>query len=453
MAKVDSLKERRSLPRTPAPFPTEVSPGIMGETVNLSETGLCLALEKPLIFSRIISFQINLPFSKPLESHGELIWTRDFAKNDRYLCGVQFLRLNDDKVSILREAIFKFKFLNTDFISLTKNLRFSLLNLKKRFDQFDAANKREEKRIKFVEKNKPQVYAKLTEYFNSLWEIVKDFHGEKYILHQRYCQKMLWYLLHEVVEINRYIRQKPLGYDGDFIIMNYFYDFYNKYLGDSSYEMLINSYTCNIPIASSVVKRKNFLKQKILEALKLKEPVRILSVGSGPVRELIELVQEGKITKLLYFDCLDFDKKALDYVRKEVEKIEPGKRLYLHLRLINKNLLDLIRVKGIEQEPKKYNFIYSAGVLDYLPNRFASRMLTTLYKFLDSKSILVICNADKNFATHRMYYEVLGKWVLKYRTKDELLKWAEDIQDAKEIKFENLGEKNPFLFLSLKKPS
>ena len=71
----------------------------------------------------------------------------------------------------------------------------------------------------------------------------------------------------------------------------------------------------------------------------------ILSVGSGSVRELIELVQEGRIIKPLYFDCLDFDKKALDYVRREIEKIDPEKRSHLHLRLINRNLLDIIRVK------------------------------------------------------------------------------------------------------------
>ncbi|MEA3560653.1 MAG: PilZ domain-containing protein, partial [Candidatus Omnitrophota bacterium] len=134
MDKIDSLKERRLLPRIPVLFPIKVSPGIIGETVNLNETGLCLALEKPIISARILSVQIDLPFPQPFEFQGELIWTQDFAKNNRYLCGVQFLKLSDDKLSILRDAMLKSKSLNRDFISLTKKLRLLLLNFKKRFD-------------------------------------------------------------------------------------------------------------------------------------------------------------------------------------------------------------------------------------------------------------------------------------------------------------------------------
>ena len=60
---------------------------------------------------------------------------------------------------------------------------------------------------------------------------------------------------------------------------------------------------------------------------------------------------------------------------------------------------------------------------------------------------------DKDFVSHRVYYETLGEWVLNYRTKEELLIWTKDIQDAKDVKSENPGEKNCFLFLSLRKSS
>ena len=450
---LDSLKERRCFTRIPAPFPAEVSGRIMGETVNLSETGLCLALERPLLSTRTISVQIDLPFpSSSFKSQVKIIWAQPLAKNNRFPCGVHFLRLNKEEAFILREALVKYELLNSNFVFLTERLRSSLFNLKSRFDRFDAVNKGEKKRIKFIERNKPEVYAELTEHFEKAWEIVKNFNKEEYSLHQRYYQKMLRYLLRDSIEINRFIHQKPLGYAGDFMIMNYFYDFHNRYLGNSSYEKLINFYTCNIPIARSVVRRKDFFKQRILEILHSKNPARVLSVGSGPGRELVELAQEGKIAKPLYFDCLDFDKEALDYVGNEIEKIKPEKRSYLHLRLINRNLLGLIRPKRIENELQEYDLIYSSGVFDYLTNRIAAKVIETLYKLLDKGATLIVTNADKDGASHRVYYEIVGEWGLNHKTEEEMLNWAKNTQNAN-IKFENLDEKNSFLFLSLRRTS
>ena len=454
MDKIDSLKERRILPRIPVTFPSEVSGRIVGETVNLSETGLCLALERPLLSTRTISVQIDLPFPAFfLKSQVKIIWAQSLAKNNRFLCGVHFLRLKKEESFILREALVKYKFLNSKFVFLIERLRSSLFNLKSRFDRFDAVNKGEKKRIKFIEKNKPQVYAKLDEYFKKAWKITKNFNKEEYSSHQRYYQKMLGYLLRDSIEINNFSYQKPLGYAGDFILINYFYDFCNKYLGVSLYEKLINFYTCNIPIAHSVIRRKDFFKKKLLEMLDSKNPARVLSVGSGPCRELLELLQEGRIKSPLYFDCLDFDKQALDYVRNEIEKIEPEKKSYFHLGLINKNLLSLIRPKKIESELQKYDLIYSSGVFDYLSNRVAKRMMENLYKLLNRGSMLIVTNADKDGASHRVYYEMLTEWVLNHRTKEEILNWTKDLQNVRDIKFVNLDEKNSFLFLSLRKLS
>jgi SAM-dependent methyltransferase len=142
--------------------------------------------------------------------------------------------------------------------------------------------------------------------------------------------------------------------------MSYIYDFHNKYLGDSSYGKLINFYTCNIPISTSVVKRKNFFKKKILEILHSRTFPKVLSVGSGPARELLELIREARLVKPLYFDCLDFEKRALDYIQTELQKIESKKKSYLHIGFINKNILDLIKDEKIENAFKKYDLVYAS---------------------------------------------------------------------------------------------
>jgi len=193
--------------------------------------------------------------------------------------------------------------------------------------KYHPKNLDEKDRINFIKAEEKEIFGKLDMYFNNTWEIARNFTEEEYDFHQKYSRRMLWPLLRDPVETNRLVCEKPLGYAGDFIIMNYIYDFHNKYLGSSSYEKLINFYTCNIPISTSVVKRKDFFKKKILEVLGSRRFPNVLSVGSGPTRELLELVREAKIVKPLYFDCLDFEKKALEYIQTELQKIESENKL------------------------------------------------------------------------------------------------------------------------------
>jgi len=448
--KADFLKERRVFPRVSVLFPVDVSTDNAGETINLSETGLCLTLEKPVASSKAFSIQLNLPLLAPLQSQVEIIWTRHYFKDGKHVCGVRFSKLNKETASLLREAILKSKNLDRNFMYSTSEFRSKISNLKKRFDNFDANNEDQNRQNSFIERNKENIFSTLDEHFNKTWGVLKSIDEKRINLHNEYYKKMLWGLLRDFSEINRHICQKPLGYPGDYIIMNYFYDFYNKYLGNSSYERLLNSYTCNIPIARSVVKRKNFFKKAIAETLNEKMEANVLNVGSGPARELIELIREGKITKRLNFDCLDFEQKALDFIGKELEGIKPEKKNYLTSRLINRNLMDLIHGKDTGQSVKKYDFIYSAGLFDYLPDRVAKRLLTYLCNLLASNSRLIICNADKENVSLRPYYETLGEWYLKYRTKQEMLNLVVDIRDVKKVEFTNQDEQNLFLFLSVK---
>jgi extracellular factor (EF) 3-hydroxypalmitic acid methyl ester biosynthesis protein len=452
--KINAVKERRDSVRISIPFPVEVSGRVIGKTINLSEGGLCLALEKPMSSARIITTYIDLPFSKTLlKTQGKIIWSYPFAKDNRYFCGINFLKLTEKEILVLKEALFKYRLLNSSFIFLTENLRSFLFSIKKEFDQTDILKRSEESKIKFIEKRKRQVYEELDGYFHKLWEIIKEFDEEEYLLHQKYYQKMLGYLLLDLVEINRVIYQRPLGYPGDFFIMNYFYDFCEKYLGNSSYTKLLNNYTCNIPIAKDVVDRKDFFKQKIEEVINEKSFARVLSVGSGPARELIELVKEGKVLKPLFFDCVDSEEKALDYIRTEIGKIDPVKRQHLRLRLINRNLLLLLKLKNAEREFGKYDFIYSSGMFDYLSDKISKKMVENLYKLLDNSSSLIVSNANKDIGDHRAYYEMLGNWMLIQRQEVDMLDWVRGVGGASDIEFLNSEKKKSFLFLSIIKPS
>lgn len=445
------MEERRESLRFPAIFPVATPEGVLGETVNIDKKGVCLKLEKDLSHTFSLSFRIELPFASLSNLYLNLVWKdlKLFPTEGRFLCGGYFLNLDKKEEPILEEAISKYIYLEPDFLKLTHELRIFLLTFKRKCDRFDVLNKKEEKQIEFLEKNKLQLYPILNEHFKKTWEITKYIDKEKYKLHQNYYQKMLSPLLKDTVETNRIVCDKPFGYSGDYLIISYFYNFHNQYLGNSSYERLINSYTCNIPIASAVVERKDFLKELILKVVNAKEAPKILSIGSGPARELIELLEEEKITKSLYFDCLDFERRTSVYLRREIEKIESKRKKHLQLRFIYKNILELIRNNENRDLFDDYDLIYSTGVFDYLSFKIAKRMVEELYQLLNVKSNLVITNVKKEETDHRPYYEMFGGWHLHYRNKEELLSWTENIKAR--VRFEPISEKNSFLFLNIEK--
>ncbi|MCX5705749.1 MAG: PilZ domain-containing protein [Candidatus Omnitrophica bacterium] len=442
------LRERRKAERISFAFPARASTGVMGEVVNFSRTGVRLALEKPLVSTRTMPIEIDFPFSSHLSSYVEIIWNRPDPENNRYLCGARFLRLKNNEEAVLSEAINRINTLNPSFVFLTDKMRDWLVDFKVKCDQFDLMYPQGVERIQFAEKNQLNLEMTLDTHFKNIWRCVENIVPEDYAVHLRYYWNMLGFYLVDLIEICRFVRSKPLGYAGDFMLMNYFYDYFDQYLGGSSYEMLINSYTCNIPIAYSVVERKEFFKQKILEILERKDSVRILSVASGSARELTELVEEGRINKPLYFDCLDVESEAFEYIKNTLQEIRSENKNNLHIRFLKEDFLDLVKGKDIHNLSEKYDFIYSSGLFDYLTDRMVKRLIVHLFGLLEDSASLVITNARKDDC-HRAYYEMLGGWKLIHRSDKEVFDWQNEIKENCTAELVHLKTRKPFMFLML----
>ncbi|MBD3264182.1 MAG: hypothetical protein GF375_03660 [Candidatus Omnitrophica bacterium] len=442
------IREKRKAERISFSFPVQILHDIRGETVNFSRSGLRLALEKPLTSARTVPVRIDFPFSSPLNSHAEIVWTDKDFYNNRHLCGLRFLRLSRNETRILKEAINNYRTLDSKFVILTDKLRSWLIDLRAKFDSFDFLHTNEEERIEFVRKNYSYAATVLTEHFRNVGEIAGTFDNEKYCLHQNYYRNMLRFLLLDLIEINRFIYRKPLGYAGDFLIMNYFYDFYDKYIGGSSYEKLINSYTCSIPVAYSVVERKNFFKQKILEILQRDSAGRILSIASGSARELIELLREGKITRPLCFDCFDFENETFRYIQNKLEEIPPEKKKNLRIRFIKENFFEFMKGKPSQGLFSNYEFIYSCGLCDYLNEKMVRSLIRYFFPFLSLGGELILTNVKKD-DDYRAYYEMLGGWKLTHRSEEEIRAWTKVVEEPHRTELIGLESKIPFMFLIL----
>lgn len=228
---------------------------------------------------------------------------------------------------------------------------------------------------------------------------------------------------------------KPLGYSGDYLIIEKMYRFHkntnpNYIKWDEFFHWL--------PAASAVINRKELavnLLQK-LNQKNQKEKYRVLILGSGPateVNEYMESVTENK----LYFDLVDFDQRAVEHATAKNQK-------YLeYITFHNKNVL--------RYSPEgTYDLIWSAGLFDYFQDKLFIRLLKRFSCCLSGNGEMIIGNFNISNPSKKIM-EVLGDWYLYHRSEELLKSFAMEagIQPENiEIFSEPLGIN---LFMKIKK--
>lgn len=335
-----------------------------------------------------------------------------------------------------------------DFVDLVRQALELIETLKSRFDAFDASNPTQSQQDEFIQKSKKSTFSDLDKIFIGIWDAYLSLPEDRRRSYQLYLQKTLNPILVEPVQFNHHVYHKPLGYAGDFMMMERIYDYHgdSAYCGASSFERLINNYTCNIPVSGSNIARKNYLKEKIVRSvLDASEEVvpRILSIACGPAREIIELSAEIAINRPIQFKCLDLEKRALDHVRASVSNLPGEARRNLHIEYFHENLINLIRSKSLQRTLAEQDLIYAFGIYDYLNDKIAGRFTKTLFELLRPGGALVICNISSEHESHRGYYELLGEWNMIYRTRAQMMDLTKDFGERAKIALEQpAGHKN-----------
>ncbi len=118
---------------------------------------------------------------------------------------------------------------------------------------------------------------------------------------------------------------KPLGYSGDFEMMNIIYR--NEYVGDSLFGKCLHAYWLGHPEAKAVRNRSRYLYGILLRVIRdgAGAPLKIGSIACGPSREvqmLIESsVEQGLDLSNCEFHLLDQDENALKHAHEELSEI------------------------------------------------------------------------------------------------------------------------------------
>jgi extracellular factor (EF) 3-hydroxypalmitic acid methyl ester biosynthesis protein len=212
---------------------------------------------------------------------------------------------------------------------------------------------------------------------------------------------------------------KPLGYAGDFEMMNMVYR--NESLGDTLFGRSLSRMVLDSEAGQAVRHRAPYLAGKIGAAVARRaadRPVRILSVAAGPAMELQLLLREDATllrAGQTEIALLDQDAGALSHAREHIHALAGQAAVPVTLSCLNTSIRKVI-TDGLEGS---YDLIYSAGLFDYLRDRTARAAAARLVAALAPGGQAVIGNFAAANPT-RPLMELFLDWPLHHRSADDL---------------------------------
>jgi len=154
---------------------------------------------------------------------------------------------------------------------------------------------------------------------------------------------------------------------------------------------------------------KKLLKIEIENANR--DTVKILSLGSGSARGVIEVIKEyrDESRKTLFAVLVDKDPYAIEYSRNlaSTEKIEESIKYYLNK--IDESI-DITK----KEDPQ---IIEMVGILDYLKDKKVINILNNIFDVLKSGSRLITCNINCNF--EEKFIRKTVKWKMIHRKPED----------------------------------
>ena len=206
----------------------------------------------------------------------------------------------------------------------------------------------------------------------------------------------------------RWSFQKPRGYSGDAMLIDYLYKLKSCDIGDSYVGRELHALVTNTGSVQALRWRSHHIAEEIqiLQAQKGRK-IDVISVASGHLRELAYISDANQ--KINRFVCIDQDKQSNALVRTTYSQ-------HPFLEVIDESINYIIKRK---LEGQAFDFIYSAGLFDYLNDKVASRMIEVLYTNLRPGGTMIIPNYLKGI-TEKAYMDTFMKWNLIYRDEADM---------------------------------
>jgi extracellular factor (EF) 3-hydroxypalmitic acid methyl ester biosynthesis protein len=249
-------------------------------------------------------------------------------------------------------------------------------------------------------------------------------------------------------------QQKPLGFAGDYEMVNMMVRSPDE--GSSIFGKILNRYALSLPPVVAHRNRLAHLRRRLSEEIRRchiqGHRARVLSLGCGPAREVQLFVQEDPFSDQLDISLLDFSQETLDYACRVLAAGKEAQSRTTVIHPIKQSVVQILRQasKGEKTEAKEeYDFVYCAGLFDYLSDTVCKALMEHYYRCLAPDGLLLTTNVDDHGSRNQM--ECFLEWYLIYRNSRELRALAprEASPDQVTLLSEETGVN---LFMEVRKP-
>jgi SAM-dependent methyltransferase len=214
---------------------------------------------------------------------------------------------------------------------------------------------------------------------------------------------------------------KPRGYAGDAIMLDFIYAVDDgvtppAVAASSELGKRIYAYTSRAEAAQAVRSRRHLISDQLNELAATKPGAHVLSLACGHLREaqLSSAVLQGQLGRYV---AIDQDPESIALVEREMG--------HLGIETLVGSVRDILQGRLALSD---FDFVYAAGLYDYLPLPVAQRLSERLFRMLNPGGRLLLANFIPNISNVG-FMEAFLDWWLIYRTRAELLQVADTVPD------------------------
>ena len=237
-------------------------------------------------------------------------------------------------------------------------------------------------------------------------------------VHQNFAKRQL----HPLVMCSPFAYRtyhKPLGYAGDYEMVDMILR--DPHEGSSLFAKVVNLWFWSQWPARAHRNRIQHLKRLLQEETRRGaaqgRSVRVLNLGCGPAREIQELLADEPLSDRMQFSLLDFNEETIQHTSRALEEHKRRYGRKTPIQVQKKSVLHLLKEGAkplVEAPDRKYDVIYCAGLLDYLPDRTCAQLMNILYDWLAPGGLLTATNVE-DCKPFRHMLEFVLDWHLIYR--------------------------------------
>jgi len=269
----------------------------------------------------------------------------------------------------------------------------------------------------------PPIVATMTSLFEQFEDRVLQIEPGQEAAHQLFARRQLHPLLLCSPFLNRcYV--KPLGYAGDYEMVNMMLR--SPYEGDSLFAKVTNVWFIQQAPAEAHRNRIDYLVRQLISvcarAVREGRRARILNVACGPAQEVQRFLANHEISSYADISLLDFNEETLTNTRALMNEFKSKHQRNTTFNYIKKSVYNIVKESGkILNDPSqpKYDFVYCAGLFDYLSNQVCQHMMNVMYEWTAPGGLLVSTNVDSS-NPRRLTMDYVMDWHLIYRSGAEL---------------------------------